>query len=416
MKPVISKKAVQTGTYDSVDKFTSSDSYATVEARISSQDEQLVSGADISGHGGNVNVHRSRQNVRNHRNKSSQRKKKGRKNRRPKTMGRYPFVCAYRRYLKGVRARLSESTMVERERKLHFLAEIVRYLADKGTISTMNPSKFIEEDIIEMYMTLKQNGNACETLRKHISLLKFVTRNCGNRIIDDMLEKGKIIIGSDHREPTSFDKQELEKIIDVSCQIDSWKGIVCRFSAPMLTFLRLRPSELRTASIDDLDTKKWTFFIANPKGKDRYGKPQHMNIPDVLRLFVLEYLVKREEMLRTYGIDYAEPLIPAISSKGVNHYSQQAFGRLRMQVIEQSGIQFKWKDLRPTGGQLALDNGTPMEVVSRSMRHSSMAVTERYYCRFRADLANAQINETYNRIFSDEPAIIEKSVSIESEK
>ena len=33
-------------------------------------------------------------------------------------MGRYPFVCAYRRYLKGVRARLSESTMAELERGL----------------------------------------------------------------------------------------------------------------------------------------------------------------------------------------------------------------------------------------------------------------------------------------------------------
>src|SRR5512136_507490 len=27
-------------------------------------------------------------------------------------MGRYPFVCAYRRYLKGVRARLSQGTIV----------------------------------------------------------------------------------------------------------------------------------------------------------------------------------------------------------------------------------------------------------------------------------------------------------------
>jgi len=38
--------------------------------------------------------------------------------RRPRTMGRYPFVCAYRRYRKGVRARLSESTMAELERGL----------------------------------------------------------------------------------------------------------------------------------------------------------------------------------------------------------------------------------------------------------------------------------------------------------
>jgi len=299
---------------------------------------------------------------------------------------------------------------------LHFLAEMICYLAINSTISTMNPSKFTEEDIIELFIALKNRDITCETLRKHISLLKFVTRDCGNRVIDDMLQKGKIVIGNDYRELTSLDKQELETIIEISGQIDSWKGAVCRFSIPMLTFLMLRTSELRTATINHLDTRKWTFFVANPKGKGRYGKPQHMNIPDVLRSFVLEYLDKREEMLRARGIKYAEPLIPAISSKGVDYYSLQAFGRLKMPVIEQSGIQFKWKDLRPTGGQLALDNGVPVELVSLGMRHSTTTVTERHYCRNKPALAYAQINETYTRIFSDEPAMSAKSVSIESEK
>ena len=49
-------------------------------------------------------------------------------------MGRYPFVCAYRRYLRGVRARLSELTIAERERKLHHMARLVQRLHTEGRI------------------------------------------------------------------------------------------------------------------------------------------------------------------------------------------------------------------------------------------------------------------------------------------
>ncbi len=65
----------------------------------------------------------------------------------------------------------------------------------------------------------------------------------------------------------------------------------------------------------------------------------------------------RQELLSSEGIDSSEPLIPAISCKGVNCYAQRSFGRLKKEVMNQAGISFKWKDLRPTNGQLALDLG-----------------------------------------------------------
>ena len=135
-----------------------------------------------------------------------------------------------------------------------------------------------------------------------------------------------------------------------------------------------------------------------------------MPIPEVLRPYVLEYLESRHRMLRSKGIAGAEQLIPALSSKGVGIYTQQAFGRLRKAVISRAGISFKWKDFRATGGQIALDNGVPIEQVSRSMRHASVVTTERYYCRARADLAYARVNDAYNTVFEREPAITEKSV------
>jgi hypothetical protein len=103
-------------------------------------------------------------------------------------------------------------------------------------------------------------------------------------------------------------------------------------------------------------------------------------------------------------------LIPTISRKGVGVYCQQAFGRLKNEVSEEAGIRFKWKDYRPTGGQLALDVGVSIDQVSRSMRHASTQTTERYYCRTRAEPAFANVNEAYNRAFPDKPAMNAKNV------
>ena len=322
---------------------------------------------------------------------------------RGRTMGRYPFVCAYRRYLKHARARLGESTIDERERKLHFISTIVNKLSEDGRISTPNPTMFTEDDIIEIFLALKSKRNngkvpKLSTLKKQMHLLKEVCRECGDRKVEDMLKDGRIHIGSEHHEPFSLDEDDLRAILKACEEVGGWKGEVCRFSVAMLTFLRLRPGELQKASIRDVDVRKWTFLVANPKGKDDYGEVRRLPIPDVLRQFVTDYLKAREEMLRSKGIKNADQLIPAISCHGVNNYTQQAFGRLKKDVMEQSGITFKWKDYRPTGGQLALDQGVPIDQVSRSMRHASTMTTERYYCRAREGSAFANVNEAYNRM------------------
>jgi len=325
-------------------------------------------------------------------------------------MGRYPFVCAYRRYLKGVRARLSEPTMTERERKLHCLSTVVENLYSTDVIATSNPSKFVENDIIEIFLVLKKRGIAHETLRKYITMLKFVVRECRNTVVDDMLAKGKLVIGADHKDLFALEAEEVKRILEGAMEVGGWKGAMTRFSVAMMTFLRLRPGELQKASLKDLDTRKWSFLVANPKGKGTYGEEARLPIPDVLKPYVLEYLEERQNMLKSRGIGDVTPLIPAVWTKGVNAYTQQAFGRLKKAVIAKTGISFKWKDFRATGGQIAVDSGVPIEQVSRSMRHASVVTTERYYCRARADLAYARVNDAYNGVFVHEPAITGKSV------
>ena len=114
-------------------------------------------------------------------------------------------------------------------------------------------------------------------------------------------------------------------------------------------------------------------------------------------------------MQRVWDEGKVTALIPAISPKGVGIYTQQAFGRLKDEISREEGIDFKWKDCRPTGGQLALDAGVPIDQVSQSMRHASTKTTERYYCRARAVPAFARVNEAYNSLFRPDDV---RSVSI----
>ncbi len=325
-------------------------------------------------------------------------------------MGRYPFVCAYRKYLKNARARLGESTIAERERKLHFLASVVQQLNLDGEISGPNPTTFTEDDIIEIFLALKDRGMKCSTLRKYLQLLKSVCRECGNRVVEDMLADRKINVGMDRQEPFSLDQEDLKRIIQACKQVGGWKGEVCCFSVAMLTFLRLRPGELRQASFKDLDMRKGTFLIASPKGKGRYGEVNRLTLPDVLKPYAADFMNARAAMLKSKGIGETAALIPAISRKGVNVYSQQGFGKLKDEVMKEAGIAFKWKDYRPTGGQLALDAGVPIDQVSQSMRHASTQTTERYYCRAKAEPAFARVNEAYKTMFPSEPAIKRENV------
>jgi len=43
------------------------------------------------------------------------------------------------------------------------------------------------------------------------------------------------------------------------------------------------------------------------------------------------------------------------------------------------------------------------------MRHASTLTTEHYYCRARADLAFAGVNDAFNSVFTHEPAIAEEN-------
>lgn len=324
--------------------------------------------------------------------------KKGRK-RRGHSMGRYPFLTYTEKYLREARARLAESTIKEQKRKLRYLNRVIGRLKAEGKITTTNPSKFLEQDYLEFVVWMKEKKLDNNTQRKYLGLLKAVSRSCGNTTIDKMIADKKIVIHTTYKEPRSHTVAEVQHLLECTKKMPGWNGYVTRFFVAMYVFLELRPKELRLACMKDLDTGNWTFWIGNPKGEGWYGQQKNKGIPEVAKPYILEFLKRREQYLKGKGIAQCEPLIPNITKDGAKFYTAQCFCRYRDELKKVSGIDFKIKDLRPTGAQIALDHGASIEAVSRDMRHSSTKTTELYYARIKDASAFKQVNNAFNDAF-----------------
>jgi len=61
---------------------------------------------------------------------------------------------------------------------------------------------------------------------------------------------------------------------------------------------------------------------------------------------------------------------------------------MRLKVFREAGIErTAYRTLRPSFAQKLKDRGAPIEAVSRALRHSSTATTERFDARIRTERA-----------------------------
>ncbi len=72
----------------------------------------------------------------------------------------------------------------------------------------------------------------------------------------------------------------------------------------------LRPSELRLARLEDLDVRRWRFYVRTPKGAGVWGENRTVAVMPNYRDNVLAYLEERKDLLRFYGKDQSIYLIP----------------------------------------------------------------------------------------------------------
>src|SRR5947208_7446372 len=170
--------------------------------------------------------------------------------------------------------------------------------------------------------------------------------------------------------------------------ISNWGATAIRFALAFYYHTGLRVKELRLARLSDLDTARWTLTIEHPKGECAWASAgERIAIFPSVRPHVLDYLDARARRLRDLGLEpeAVEALIP--NDRG-DYYSEARWRRRRLESFREAGIErANFRLLRPTFAQRLKDRGAQIEAVSKALRHSSTATTERFYARIRTERA-----------------------------
>lgn len=314
-------------------------------------------------------------------------------------MGRYPFMMAANEYLGSMHEVLKNSTWKEYDRRYRRMHKDLLALQEAGKVVSINPIKMNEKDVLSYIQSLRARGMKDSGVSHNVDALAALLRYMGN----GALEKARL------RSPQHFPKYSRSRldpiasadrkaIIEAAANVadsDFRKMVAYGFAVTGIC-TGLRPGELRMARICDLDLKRATLHAEEVKGKDRYGEPRNAAIhPDGLP-FLKRYVRIRAKVVMNKAPtnDYLFPALRDVAGDGC--YSQQGLSDLRRVVREDTGVEFDGRACRRTYGQQAIDQGVPLDAVSRMLGHRTTKTTETYYCRRTNDSAIAVAQQVWS--------------------
>lgn len=304
-------------------------------------------------------------------------------------MGRYPFLTAADAYLESIRPYLAGITLEVRGRAFRRMARTFEDLRLGGEIGTSNPARFSEREIGAFVAHLREKNLGPTYQAKQVEFLAGLLAHAGNPILERMkmnraVRLPKRVEPVIHVKDDAWFADAMARLATVS----GWWGEAILFATAFHYHTGLRVKELRLARLADLDLKAWTFAVSHPKGEGAWAVAgEKVPIFSSVRPAVLDYLDARERRLRTLELDPArvEPLIPNADGRT---YSEAFWRQVRLRVFREAGLdRTSFRVLRPSFAQKLKDHGAPIEAVSRALRHSSTATTEKFYARIRSRAA-----------------------------
>lgn len=304
-------------------------------------------------------------------------------------MGRYPFLTATDAYLRFVRPYIAESTFAVRRRGLRYLARTFEDLGARGMLRTTNPVLFGEAEIGAFVAWMRERRLGLDYQAKLIVHLRALLVFVGNPIMD-RVKASKIVHLPNRAEKPIHVKDDAwyEDAMRKLESLSNWGGTAIRFALAFYYHTGLRVKELRLARLADLDTARWTLTIEHPKGEGAWASAgERIAIFPSVRPHVLDYLDARARRLRDLGLEpeAVEALIP--NDRG-DCYSEAGWRQRRLKTFADAGIErANFRVLRPSFAQRLKDRNAPIEAVSKALRHSSTATTERFYARIRTERA-----------------------------
>lgn len=324
------------------------------------------------------------------------------KRRGPRSMGRYPFMTAANDYLEAMTGVLAPSTWRERERRLRRMNKDLLELEASKQITTANPWKMTDRDVLAYISALRSRGLKDSGMSHNVDALTAVLRWVGNGAADKARHRFA------HHFPRKtqamldpMSDEERDVVIRAAMQVDvkDWRRMEAYAMSVAAICSGLRPQEIRNAKILDLDLNNEVLHAEVVKGKNRYGEPRDSAIhPDGIP-FLRRYLAARDSKLREIGLrtDTLFPAVRSLKAGKSDVYSANSTTVLRGIVKAETGVDYNLQKTRRTYGQVALDEGVPLDAVSRMMGHKTSRTTETYYARKKNNKAIAEAKAAWGR-------------------
>jgi len=299
-------------------------------------------------------------------------------------------------YLAAIGVFYCSSTKAVMMRGLSRISEAFLELKAEGKVTTTNPKKIRFDDMLAFMAWMRTcpgksgNGIKSSTQDNYFVYLVGLLRWIENPVVQEM--EMSSIIRLPRREPPEIvvlSERDLKSLQNRLKAMPGWNGCVARFMTAMYAYSGLRRSELRLASLADLDTKTWTFRVAHQKVQSGWLASNSLTtILPPARRQVHEFLKERKKYLRDNGLGEREPLVPRILRDGsVAYWSDALWGKVKGEAQLRAGIPFQIRQLRSTFAQMCKDRGASLEAVSRVLRHRSIVTTELFYARIRPEAA-----------------------------
>ncbi len=296
---------------------------------------------------------------------------------------KFPLRSATKKYLAMREERVKKSTLENESRILWHIVGILEDMVQKGDLTTNNPYKVGRKEIRAILDRLRDGDRPLEneTLEKYLRYFEGLLSFCGNHVITEMKKDSPNLFPKRGRKPIAhLTEEEVEAIQKAAKGVEGWGGAVMRFMSAIYPATGLRPSELRKARLEDLNIKSMTIKVRHPKGESSYGERRIVTIMPQAEEATLLFLREREDYVRMSGLKQSLYLIPNLSNGKDSIYSSNHFRKLKKQLQDASGIEFRLKDFRSTFASLTIQiDSSLMPEISQQLGHSSLVTTQRFY-------------------------------------
>jgi integrase len=315
-------------------------------------------------------------------------------------MGRNPWKTYTTRLLteRADWSRSKEGTSQAMERKLRYIGGVVLALRDSGKLSTANPQKLTEDDIVKLFEHFKSLNLKPGTIHKYQVAIQHITTYADNPIIITMrnhpVKRMKLPRCSSATGRRSFSMKTVTAFLDGAKAkaeaSEDWYPTAAYGFAVLAAAFGVRPKESRAIRYNDLERYCWRLRVGYSK-----THPDYTSMLPPMEGHMIRYLELRAKAFKARAMDPENGdtlMVPCLKSPGIRRANAEGFSGPQVRVMFR-GLRggpgappIAPKDLRTSFGQILMDNcGASLDECSQLLRHESVKTTQQFYVELRPE-------------------------------